>query len=51
MSSNNKKVESLNTSFNITKNISGFDLKFNLDYDLSSEIPNQFAGLSLSSTF
>ena len=43
--------ESLNTSFNITKNISGFDLKFNLDYDLSSEIPNQFAGLSLSSTF
>jgi len=43
--------ESLNTSFNITKKISGFDLKFNLDYDLSSEIPNQFAGLSLSSTF
>ena len=43
--------ESLNTSFNITKNISGFDLKLNLVYDLSSGIPNQFAGLSLSSTF
>jgi len=43
--------ESLNTSFNIKKNISGFDVSFNLNYDPFSGIPNQSANLSIFNTF
>ena len=43
--------ESLNTSFDIKKSINGFDISFNLNYDLFSEKPNQFTYLNMSKTF
>ena len=43
--------ESLNTSFDIKKSINGFDISFNLNYDLFSEKPNQFTYLNMSRTF
>jgi len=43
--------ESLNTSFDIKKTINGFDISFNLNHDLFSEEPNQFAYLNMSKTF
>ncbi len=43
--------ESLNTRFDIIKTINGFDISFNLNHDLFSEEPNQFAHLNMSKTF
>ena len=43
--------ESLNTNFDIKKSINGFDISFNLNYDLFSEKPNQFTYLNMSRTF
>ena len=43
--------ESLNTSFDIKKSMNGFDISFNLNYDLFSEEPNQFTYLNMSKTF
>jgi len=43
--------ETANVSVNVIKNITWFDLKASLDYDLSSTTPNQLASLFLSKTF
>ncbi len=43
--------ESLNTSFDIKKTINGFVVSFNLNHDMFSEEPNQFAYLNMSKTF
>ena len=43
--------ESLNTNFDIKKSINGFDISFNLNYDLFSKKPNQFTYLNMSKTF
>ena len=42
--------QNITTSFNITKKINDFDLKFNFDYDLKNEMPDRTIGIMLSKT-